>query len=348
MKNHNILARVAGHVMPTMKKLSFTVSLKDKKLIAKGTKAFTFEKPQSFQYAAGQHVRMTLIDPLQANEKGNSRFLSMASSPIEIDLEFAMRMSDSAFKQTLDKMPIGSKVLIEKLVKSPHGSFALPNDSSRPTVFLVGGIGIVPAFSIIKDAIQRKLSHKIFLFYSNRTSVDTPYLSQLEKLTRLNPNFKLIATMTQADQGWKGETGYIDSTMLSKYLSSLDSPIYYIAGLTEMVRAMKVLLKTIGIKENDIKAEEFSGFTMNHKPSLQIKPSHFLPIAFIILLIILIVFVHIGAGSIINFTSIKQFFWENPILSLVIGFLSLIIMLKIKHKLMKYHTKVKIPKKNRS
>ena len=345
MKNHNILARVTRHLMPSMKKVSFTVALKDKKLVSKGTKAFIFDKSQSFQYAAGQHVRMTLIDPLKTDEKGNSRFLSMASSPTENRLEFAMRMSNSTFKQTLDEMPIGSKVLIEKLVKSPHGSFALPNDSSRPIVFLVGGIGIVPAFSIIKDATQRKLPHKIFLFYSNRTSIDAPYLSQLEKLTRLNPNFKLIATMTQADQGWKGETGYIDSSMLSKYLPSLDSPIYYIAGLTKMVRAMKALLKTIRVKESNIKAEEFSGFTMNHKPSLPIKPSHFLPIVFITLLIILIVFVHIGVGSIINFTSIKQFFWENQILSLVVGSLSLTIMLKIKHKLMKYHTKVKLPKK---
>ena len=51
--------------------------------------------------------------------------------------------------------------------------------------------------------------------------------------------------------------------MLKKYLDDLDSPIYYIAGLPAMVSAMKTLFTDSGIKEDNIRAEEFTGFNLN-------------------------------------------------------------------------------------
>ena len=65
------------HLRPSsMKKVAFEVTLKEKKNIAKGTLAFSFEKPNGFQMRAGQHVRMTLIDPPETDSEGNSRFFS--------------------------------------------------------------------------------------------------------------------------------------------------------------------------------------------------------------------------------------------------------------------------------
>jgi ferredoxin-NADP reductase len=80
MKFHN--PKMRGHVrpthsMPSMKKTAFEVALKDKKQIAEGTYAFTFEKPKGFQFKAGQHVRMTLIDPPETDSEGDSRFFSL-------------------------------------------------------------------------------------------------------------------------------------------------------------------------------------------------------------------------------------------------------------------------------
>src|SRR3990167_10380726 len=111
-----------------------------------------------------------------------------------------MRMTDSAFKRVLGQMQIGEKVLIQILLNSPHGSFLIHDDASKPAVFLIGGIGIVPAFSMIKDAIERKLPHKIFLFYSNRRPEDAPFLDELENLAKQNLSFKLIATMTEPEK----------------------------------------------------------------------------------------------------------------------------------------------------
>jgi ferredoxin-NADP reductase len=249
-----------------MKMAAFEVALKEKKQLAEGTIAFIFKTPKGFHFQAGQHIRMTLIHPPETDSEGNSRFFSLANAPQEKELLIAMRMRDTAFKRVLGRMPIGDKVRIEINLNSPHGSFMLHDDPSKPAVFLIGGIGIVPAFSIIKDATERKLPHKIFLFYSSRRPEDTPFLDELEHVAKQNPSFKLIATMTRPEKSaktWRGETGYINHSMLEKYVNDLTSTMYYLAGLPEMASAMKTMLTASGVSEENIRAEEFTGFNLN-------------------------------------------------------------------------------------
>jgi len=322
--------------MPSMKKASFEVALKSKKQIAEGTYEFVFEKPKGFSFKAGQHIRMTLLNPPETDTKGNSRFLTLANTPQDKDLVVAMRISDSAFKRVLYNLKIGNKILIQILLGVPHGAFALHEDSSRPAVMLTGGIGIVPAYSMIKDATQRRLPYKIFLFYSNRRPEDTPYLDELKKFEKQNPNFKLIATMTE-DKAWKGETGFIDQSMLKKYVNDLNSPIYYIAGLTGMVNAMKTLLKGVGVNEDNIKAEDFSGFKMGLMKDIADNTKKHLPFAVIGLMVIIGVVLHLGAAvSMFDTNSFKNLSYFT------IGLILIIVIFKvfvIKHFLSFKHGK---------
>src|SRR5574341_839873 len=99
------------------KRAAYKVALKGKMQIAEGTYAFVFEKPEGFRFNAGQHVRMTLINPPETDAEGNSRFFTIASTPQELDLVFAMRMRDTAFKRVLSRMQICEKVLIEILLQ---------------------------------------------------------------------------------------------------------------------------------------------------------------------------------------------------------------------------------------
>ncbi|OGH13170.1 MAG: hypothetical protein A2687_05290 [Candidatus Levybacteria bacterium RIFCSPHIGHO2_01_FULL_38_26] len=332
-----------------MKKVAFEVALKGKKQIAKGTMAFVFEKPKGFHFRAGQHIRMTLIGPpasppaeqseaaRETDSEGNSRFFSLANSPQEKELVIALRMRDTAFKRTLRNMQIGDKVRIEILLDSPHGSFAMHDDSSIPAVFLIGGIGIVPAFSMIKDAIERKLPHKIFLFYSNRRPEDAAFLGELKNLAKQNPSFKLISTMTEVQKSavaWRGETGYIDYEMLKRYVDDLKSPIYYISGLPEMVSSMKTMLTDEGISENNIRAEEFTGFNLNEiqNSTNQNRKSHFALIA-VVLVIFVVAVLHFFAASSVFKSGIDTPFLKNPIFYFMIVLILIVIPFKFKHLL---------------
>ena len=57
-----------------------------------------------------------------------------------------------------------------------------------------------------------------------------------------------------------GETGLIDQAMLSKHLKEAVSPIYYVAGPPEMVKGLHTVINETGVDDDDIRAEEFSGY----------------------------------------------------------------------------------------
>src|SRR6266478_6111341 len=326
--DHDRYRRMHGHTMLSMKKSEFEVAFKCKKQIAEGTMAFVFEKPNGFHFGAGQHIRMTLINPSETDSEGNSRFFSLASTPQDADLVIAMRMRDTAFKRVLGRMQIGEKAVIQILLDVPHGAFALHDDASIPAVILAGGIGIAPAYSMIKDATERKLPHKIFLFYSNRRPEDAPYLDELQGLAKRNPSFKLIATMTEPEksaQSWQGETGFINHSMLRRYVDDPQASIYYVAGLPEMVSAMKKLLTDLGINEGYIQAEEFSGFTMEHNNDCTLhgmglgilkRTRHGVVVA-VVLMIVAFVILHVMAAH--SIYRAGGFSLKNPLSYLMLG-----------------------------
>ena len=92
---------------------------------------------------------------------------------------------------------------------------------------------------------------------------DAAFLDLLSEATKGNPNFHLIATMTEMDKShreWKGETGLINKDMLTKHLPSLQGPNYYLAGPPTMVAAMRRMLIEAGVDKDDIRTEKFSGY----------------------------------------------------------------------------------------
>ena len=272
-----------------------TLTLWDKKELAEGTMAFYFGSDgQRFVFKPGQCIRITLLDPLYEDEKGNARDFSIASSPGEPSLMIVTRMTGSAFKRSLADLPLGSKVWVD----GPYGDFLLDADPTRPAVFLAGGIGITPIRSMIKHAIEQHSSQRVTLVYCNRTPDDAAFLDELQKWEKENSNFRLIATMTQvADSGkaWEGRRGHLEVRFIKDYLGDQDPPVspvagpspgktwtgrrgyvdvqfvkdhlcdqaqsvYYVAGPPRFVSAVADVLATAGVNQGDIRTDEFFGY----------------------------------------------------------------------------------------
>ena len=171
----------------------------------------------------------------------------------------ATRMRDTAFKRVLKTMELGTEVSLD----APYGSLTLHSDAAIPAVFLSGGIGVTPVRSIVLQAAHDKLPHKIVLFDSNRRPEDAAFLDELTKAQRENPNFTLVATMTEMEKSskeWSGERGFVTKAMLVKSVNDLNLPIFYISGPRAMVAAMREILDDSGVKDDKIRTEEFSGY----------------------------------------------------------------------------------------
>jgi ferredoxin-NADP reductase len=220
---------------------------------------FVLERPAGFEFKAGQNADWKLISPPETDSEGDKRTFSIVAPPSARELAFTTRMRDTAFKRVLKTLPEGSALEID----GPYGDLTLHNRAERPAVFLAGGIGITPFHSMILDAAEKHLPHKIFLFYSNRRPEDAAFLQELIDLQSKNVNYKLIATMTDMDkssQKWNGETGRIDAELIKKYVGDLNGPVYYIAGPPGLVAAMKKMLNDAGVNDDDIKIEDFPGY----------------------------------------------------------------------------------------
>lgn len=116
--------------------------------------------------------------------------------------------------------------------------------------------------------------------------------------------------------------------MLKKYVSDLETPIFYVAGLPEMTAAMQKMLKDAGVKEDHVKAEEFTGFNLNEIQNARAHSwkRHILIIA-IILVVVIVAIGHVAAASAISdMVSLK-----NPLVYLMIAVMLLILPLKFWH-----------------
>ena len=238
---------------------NYRIKLKNRKEIAAGTMAFHFEKPAGFTFTAGQAGEFTLPNPPETDAEGNVRSFTLASAPFEEDLMIATRMRDTAFKRSLKAIPLDTELTLE----APWGELTLHDNARIPAVFLTGGIGITPVRSMVLQATHDHLPHKLTLLYANRQPKDAAFLDELTAAQTANPNFTLVATMSDTEKSaaqWNGETGHVDKAMLTKYLADLTLPIYYISGPPGMVAAMQKILSDAGVKTSNVRAEEFSGY----------------------------------------------------------------------------------------
>lgn len=234
-----------------------TIKLIKKEQVAEGTMAFHFEKPQGFEFKAGQFADFTLFNPPETDEEGNTRGFSLAHAPYENNLMIATRMRNTAFKRVLKDLPLGTEVKFD----GPYGDFVLHKTVTTPAVFLTGGIGITTVRSIIAQATKDKLLHNITLFYSNKTPEDTAFFDDLKSFARENPNFTFVPVMTRTrPEEWNGESGHVTKEMLAKYINDLSAPIYYLSGPASMVKAMRQILTDAQVNEDNIRTEEYSGY----------------------------------------------------------------------------------------
>lgn len=234
------------------------LKLVDKQEVANGTMVFIFEKPEGLTFKPGQYAGFTLIDPPETDAAGITRRFSLLSTPNEKYLTFATRMLAPmhAYKRVLDALTPGNEIKFA----GPTGNFTLHEDTSIPAVFIAGGIGITPFQCMIKHAIEQQSSQKLYLFYGNQKQSDAAFLTELQQLAANNPNFTFIPTLVAPDASWQGETGFITHTMIKKYITDLNAPIYYICGSPAMVTALQETLAEMDIPEERIKVEDFPGY----------------------------------------------------------------------------------------
>ena len=197
-----------------------------------------------FTWEAGQFMIYSL--PHEKEDiRGRQRFFTISAAPFEKRPMISTRIfpKPSSFKKKLNNLKIGDEIN----AKGPDGDFVVDNIEQN-SVFLAGGIGITPYRSIILDLDHQNKPMNITLLFSNKTS-DFPFRRELDEAAEKNSSLRVHYLNKR-----------VDENVIRELVPNVSDSIFYVSGPDAMVEEMLEVLKSLEIKEENIKSDYFSGY----------------------------------------------------------------------------------------
>lgn len=215
------------------------------------TGIFRFEKPVGYAFAAGQYFNLTL----QTAEDEQTKIFSHCDAPDDDLIELTTRMSGSAFKNALAALAAGDEVT----VAGPGGRLTVPPGCSKAG-FLVGGVGITPAHSIVRDAVLRSTGLAVALFYGNQDLSCVPFGEEFRRLADEHGEITLVEVLFAPPDAWQGEVGFITADVVRRHVDPFDGWHWFVSGPPAMVTAMEKVVADLALPADAVTFERFGGY----------------------------------------------------------------------------------------
>lgn len=218
--------------------------------------SFEFEKPEGYEYQAGQWFVVTFPGPSEPH----SHHFSHSNSPLDPVLEFTTRMRGTTFKNALGALPLGAEVELE----GPFGSFTMSEDL-KPVAFIAGGIGITCVRSLLRrlaaeeDRAGRE-SRTVALLFANHSEDSIPFREELELLGAAIHGMKTIHVLSRPSDAWAGYRGHIDREVFERELIDPAKWTYFVSGPPAFGQSMREELVAWKVIPASIKMENFEGY----------------------------------------------------------------------------------------
>ncbi|WP_419881521.1 NO-inducible flavohemoprotein [Peribacillus sp. B-H-3] len=153
--------------------------------------------------------------------------------------------------QTSDLLPFSA----------PAGDFVL-EQGDLPVVFISGGIGITPVFSMLQTLANEKTARKITFIHSSRNSNTHAFRKDLKQLAGQHSNITSLVCYdvpTEEDRTSQNfdREGYIDLNFLKANAGTMDAQFYLCGSLPFMETIIKALDEW-GVSKEHVHYESFS------------------------------------------------------------------------------------------
>jgi ferredoxin-NADP reductase len=218
---------------------------------APATGLFRFGKPAGYVFQAGQYFSLTL----QTREGEQTKHFSHCDAPADSHVELTTRLTGSAFKDALLALRPGEEVHIT----GPRGHLTVPEGVAR-VGFLVGGVGITPARSIIRDAAGRATGLDILCFDGNLDQSGIPFKQEFDGFEAAHPEIRFVHVLERPLPGWEGESGFITADVVRRHCDPLDGRYWISAGPPAMAEAMKRVFEELRVPGERFAMELFTGY----------------------------------------------------------------------------------------
>ena len=173
-------------------------------------------------------------------------YFSIASSPKSPYIELCVKIFGE-WTKSLSKKKAGEYLEITE----PKGKFIF--DTKKESVFLAGGVGIVPFMSMLRS-IEKSNRHKISILYGSRNLNSIYYKKEIEE-TCNTLKIKLVHILSDEISGWKGYNGFITEDMIRHEIKNVPGSTFFICGPPVFVTKMEDILSRMSVKNANIKRE---------------------------------------------------------------------------------------------
>jgi ferredoxin-NADP reductase len=215
------------------------------------TATFSFARPDGYRFEAGQYFALTIL----TEDGPQSHYFTHCDAPGDDETMVLTRLSGSAYKDALLALRPGDEVS----VRGPMGRLTVPPDRRR-VAFLVGGVGVTPARSIVRDAAMRATGLEALVFYGNTDESCIPFRDEFDGYGREHAAMRFVHVLGNPSKDWEGERGYITAELVRSHCDPLDGWHWYVAGPPAMVTAMRTVLDALGVPAGSVAYELFAGY----------------------------------------------------------------------------------------
>lgn len=110
---------------------------------------------------------------------------------------------------------------------------------------------------MVRDILLSGEDRDVILLYGSRTLNTAIYHEELTKLSEEFLNFKYHLVLSEKDESWNGDFGFLDENIIKKYAPDYLERTAYISGPNVMHHFCKNTLLNMGMKQKDIRDEVF-------------------------------------------------------------------------------------------
>jgi Na+-transporting NADH:ubiquinone oxidoreductase subunit F len=212
--------------------------------------------PKTIEFSAGQYVQLKSM-PYEGRE-AVLRDFSIASPPSQqtrIEL-IIRRIPNGVFTPwAFEHLNVGDSISFT----GPYGDFKAPENTDVPMLFIAGGSGMAPVWSLLQDMREKKVTRPIRYFFGALTQRDLFLTDELRVLERDFPDFQFIPALSNepADSDWKGERGLI-TEVVARHVPDCSNKEAYLCGSPGMINACVKVLSSCGIPEKNIFFDKFA------------------------------------------------------------------------------------------
>jgi len=180
-------------------------------------------------------------------------FSSAADTPQGGPISITIKASGD-FTRTIPLVAPGTRVYLD----GPHGVFSMDRRQAPGYVFIAGGVGVTPFYSMLTTMKERGDVRPVTLFYASSSWDEVILRDQLSELEATMPNLTIVHVLSRPEPHWAGESGRITAELLRRHLPpQFRRYEYLICGSTHMMDAMEDALVDADVPAAQISSERF-------------------------------------------------------------------------------------------